>query len=116
LLGLTFAGSGLNGFSEFLPLPEVPPAGRQFLAALAASGYVLPLVKAVELVAGLMLVSGCFVPLGLVLLAPVVVNIAAFHLLVVPRWPIALLVVAGEVMVAWHHRDAFRPILRFRSR
>ncbi len=71
--------------SYFFNLGEQPaPTGDMatLMGGLATSKYMFPLVKAIELVAGLMLVSGKFVKLGTVLLMPISVNIFLIHLVV----------------------------------
>jgi hypothetical protein len=118
LLGLAFTVFGLNGFLGFLPQPP-PPAGAAgaFLGGLAASGYLFPLLKGTELVAGLLLLTNRFVPLGLTLLAPVLVNIAAFHLFLQPQGSGMIAVLAAlELYLAWSYRHAFAPILLARTR
>jgi hypothetical protein len=115
-LGLLFAVFGANGFLGFLPNPEVTPEGGAFLGALAATGYMFPLIKGTELVAGLLLLSNRFVPLALVLLAPVVVNIVAFHAALSPAGIGMTLAVLGlELFLAWSYRDAFRGVLTARA-
>ena len=58
------------------------------------------------------MLSGVLAPLGLVLLAPVVVNIAAFNLFLVPQGlPLAIVVCTLEVFLAWQYRHAFAPLL-----
>ena len=84
LIGLVFVVFGLNGFLHFIPQPSHPGPAGAFLGALAASGYLFPLVKGTELVTGLLLLAGRYVPLALTVLAPVVVNIVAFHLFLAP--------------------------------
>ena len=42
LLGVIFVVFGLNGFLQFLPQPEMPPAAVAFFGGLAASGFMLP--------------------------------------------------------------------------
>jgi uncharacterized membrane protein YphA (DoxX/SURF4 family) len=111
LLGLIFTVFGLNGFLQFLPMPPMPGPAGEFLGALAATGYMFPLIKGTELIAGLMLLSGRLVPLALTLLAPIVVNIAAFHLVLTPFDPMSLVLVALEIYLAWSYRNAFRSVL-----
>ncbi|MFW5926329.1 MAG: DoxX family protein [Myxococcota bacterium] len=116
LLGLVFTVFGLNGFFNFLPQPPMPEAAGAFLGALAATGYMFPLIKGTELVAGLMLLGNRFVPLALVLLAPVIVNIVAFHAVLAPGgMALPLLVLALELTLAWSYRDAFRSLLAART-
>lgn len=116
LLGFGFALFGLNGFLHFMPAPPLPDEAGALLGAFAASGYMFPLIKGTELVAGLLLLRGRFVPLALLLLAPVVVNILAFHAFLAPAGTALPLVLAGlGLYVAWTERDAFRAVLRARS-
>jgi len=115
LLGLTFFVFGLNGFLHFLPQPPAPPAAGAFFGALHATGYMLGLIKGTEVLAGALLLAGLFVPLALTLLAPVIVNILAFHLFLAPgNYAILALVLVSEVYLAWTQRAAFAPLLRAR--
>lgn len=112
LLGLLFVVFGLNGFLHFMPLAPVPEKAGQLLGAFAAAGYMFPLIKATEVLGGLSLLTGRFVPLGLTVLAPVVVHIAAFHLFLTPGdVGLALGLVALEAYLAYAYRDSFRGVL-----
>lgn len=118
LLGLVFAVFGLNGFVNFIPPPAKPmPAGAAaFLTALFATGYMIRLVAGTQLVAGVLLLANRFVPLALLLLAPVIVNIVAFHLFLAPDGlPLAAIVLVFEVALMWTVRAAYRPLLSVRS-
>jgi uncharacterized membrane protein YphA (DoxX/SURF4 family) len=115
-LGLVFTVFGLNFFLHFLPTPPAPPRAAAFGGALFASGYLFPLMKTVEVATGVLLLAGLFVPLALALLAPIVVNIVAYHLFLAPAGlgvPLAVLV--AEVYLAWTYRAAFAPMLRLRT-
>lgn len=86
LPGLIFLVFGLNGFYTFIPVPEYHP----LMALLVSSGLIF-FVKTIEVLAGLLLLLNRFVLAALVLLGPVVINIALFHLLIDHRnWPIAI--------------------------
>ncbi|KOV78331.1 hypothetical protein ADL03_40165 [Nocardia sp. NRRL S-836] len=115
---MLFATTGLNGFLMFMPAPDpstMAPAGVAFSAALSATGYMLQLASGVQLLAGLLLIAGRFVPLALALLAPMVVNIFLFHVFLEPSGLVmAVLVVAAEIGLAWAYRDRFRPMLQAR--
>jgi uncharacterized membrane protein YphA (DoxX/SURF4 family) len=117
LLGLVFFLSGLDGFLHFIPQPtELPPEGAMSLGmALMKSGYMFPLIKGTEVIAGLLLLSNRWVPLALTLLAPVLVNILAFHLFLAPAGlAIPGVFLAAELYLAWSYRDAYAPMLRAR--
>lgn len=118
-LGLLFFVFGLNGFFNFIPPPSAPiPAGAMSLgAALMNSGYLFQLIKGTEVLAGALLLANRFVPLALTLLAPVVMNILAFHAFLAPDGtPLAVVIVALELYLAWSFRAAFRPMLAPRVR
>lgn len=118
LLGLAFAVTGLNIFLNFLPQPSTPPpeAAMALAGAFMKSGYMFKLVGGTQLVAGLLLLANRFVPLALVFLAPVLVNIIAFHAFLDPSGiaPGAVLTVL-ELYLGWAYRDAFRPMLAARA-
>ncbi|GAB4543736.1 MAG: hypothetical protein Tsb0020_55410 [Haliangiales bacterium] len=112
LFGTIFFVFGLNGFLGFIPQPPIEGEAGAFLGALAATGYIFPVVKAIEVIAGLMLLTGRLVPLALTLLAPIVVNIVLFHTVLTPPNPVTFLVLALEVYLAWAYRDAFSGVLQ----
>jgi hypothetical protein len=112
VLGTIFFVFGLNGFLHFLPQPPMSGAPAEFVQALMASGYVLPVLKGSETVAGALLLSNSYVPLALAVLAPAVVGIVGFHVLLAPAGlPIALLVLVLELYLARAYKNAFAPML-----
>src|SRR5580658_5438928 len=116
LLGLVFVVFGLNGFLQFLPMPPAPDKALAFMGALAASGYMFPLIKSVEVVGGALLLSNRFVPLALAIVAPNVVNIVLFHAVLAPGGlPVAIVVLVLELFAAWSYRDAYASMLVVRT-
>jgi putative oxidoreductase len=80
LLGLIFLVFGLNGFLNFIHQPPpANPVAIQFLVAVSASHYIV-VVFVAQIIGGLLLLAGRFVPLGLAILAPILVNILDYHL------------------------------------
>lgn len=115
VLGLVFFVFGLNGFLHFLPQPPMSGPPAAFVGALIGSGYEFALIKGTEVAAGALLLAGRFVPLALTVLAPVIVNIVAFHLFLAPSGlAIPLVVLAVELFLAYSYRSAFRLMLRAR--
>ena len=118
LLGAVFFVFGLDGFLHFIPAPTapIPDGALAFAMAMMKTGYLFQLVKGTEVLAGALLLSNRFVPLALVLLAPVLVNIVAFHAFLAPSGlavPIALVVL--ELYLAYRYRAAYRPLLSPRA-
>lgn len=116
LLGLIFVVFGLNGFLQFLPAPPLPEPAMQFIGALIQSGYLFTLVKALEIIAGLMLLTGFQVPLAQLLLAPIVVNIFLFHFVFTgPLSALAnipMILVALMIVVAWDRKSNYQPLFK----
>lgn len=111
LLGLIFAVFGLNGFLNFIPQPPIAnPLALQFFTAISSSHFALFLF-AVQLIGGVLLLSGKFVPLALTLLAAVLYNILAIHLTLAPGIGLALLASVLWVLVFLQYRHSFRGIL-----
>ncbi|MEZ0392316.1 MAG: DoxX family protein [Pseudobdellovibrionaceae bacterium] len=115
IFGALFVIFGLNGFLNFIPIPPPPPAAGQFLGALGATGYMFPVIKGIEVIAGVMVLAGVFVPLALTLLAPIVVNIVLYHLILAPAGAaLPLLLLALGLFLAWNEREKFIPMLRMK--
>jgi uncharacterized membrane protein YphA (DoxX/SURF4 family) len=83
LLGLIFLFFGLNGFLNFLHAPLPPGGAGQYMILLGPTFY-MHFVFVVQIVGGLLLLSGQFIPLALILLGPVLVNILLFHITLAP--------------------------------
>jgi hypothetical protein len=112
-LGALFFTFGLNGFVPFIPQPSHVGPAADYLMALGATGFMFPVIKGVELVTGLLLLTGRYVPLALTLLAPIVVNIVLFHLFLEPATLALPLVALGlGVYLAWTERSAFAPLFK----
>jgi uncharacterized membrane protein YphA (DoxX/SURF4 family) len=113
LLGLIFVVFGSNAFLHFLPMPPLPQnLAGEYLHAFLASGYVY-VIGGLQVIGGLLLLIGRFVPLGLTILGAIIVNIWLFHLLMAPEGiPPAIVVTVLELFLLWRYRDAFAGLLR----
>ncbi len=113
LLGLLFIFASVTFLFNLITPPPMPDGPlKSFNEGLAASGYFFTLLKVTELTCGILLLSGRFVPLALVVLAPISINIFMVHLLLAPEGlPVAIFVVASLLFLAYYYRDAFKPLL-----
>ena len=115
LLGLIFFVFGLNGFLHFIPAPMPTGIAGQYVGALFISHY-LAAVFALELLAGVLLLANRFVPAALVILAPILVNIALFHACMAPSgFAPAVVAVALWLVLACRERAVFSPLLAARG-
>ena len=111
LLGLIFTVFGLNGFLNFIHQPPpANPLANQFFVSVSESHFAA-FFFAIQLLAGLLLLSGYFVPLALTLLAAELYNILAFHVTLAPV-SIAPAVLASVlwVLVFLQYRESFNGI------
>ena len=114
LLGLVFTVFGLNGFLHFIPQPPFPAgsAAEHFFVATGPTGF-MAFVFAVQLACGLAFLAGLYVPLTLVVIAPVIVNILLFHATMAPAGlPPGVIVLALWIVAAIRYRAAFTPLFR----
>lgn len=114
LLGLVFVTFGSNAFLKFLgPPPEMHGQAGAFLTALMSSGYIY-VIAVLQVLGGLCLLLGArFVPLGLTLLGPVIVNIVLYHVFLDTQGlPMAIIVALLALFLLWIYRFKFPAIFQ----
>jgi putative oxidoreductase len=112
LLGLVFVVFGSNGFLHFIPMPPMQGPAADFMGAMAGTGYI-KVVAALQVAGGLLLIIGRFVPLGLTLLGPVIVNILCYHIFIDRTGlPVALVVSVLALFLLWHYRANFAGLVK----
>lgn len=110
LLGLIFVGSGIAFFLTTPPPMEGVIA--DFFNGLNGSRYFFPLLKGTEIICGILLLSGFFVPLALVVLAPIVLNIFLVHVFIAPEGLIIAIVVGiCETYLAFFSKE-YSPVIK----
>ena len=106
-----FTVFGLNGFLNFIHQPPpTNPLALQFFGAIIASHFAA-FFFAGQVLGGLLLLFGIFVPLALTLLAAELYNILAFHLTMAPG-SIAPALAASVlwILVFLQYRESFKGI------
>ena len=91
-----------------------PPQGLagDYVRVFIASGYAY-VVAILQIIGGLLLLIGRFVPLGLTILGAIIVNILIFHTLMAPEgFAPALVVTLLELFLVWRYRTAFTGLVR----
>ena len=112
LLGLLLISGGINNFLARNPVSNPTPEGDWFLGVLQETGYLLHAVAITEILVGVLLLSGRFLPLALVLFAPIILNIFLFHVfLQLAGVETALLAAAFYAHLVYIHRHRFSSIL-----
>jgi putative oxidoreductase len=115
LMGLLFLFASVTYFLMyfgFFTPPEMEGPLKTFNDGLAASGYFFILLKVTELICGFLLLIGRFVPLALVILAPIVLNIVMVHLFLDRTGlPVAIFLVLAGMFLAYFYRDSYSGVL-----
>jgi putative oxidoreductase len=109
-LGFLLIIFGVNGFYNFLGLPEMPDRAATVFQSI---GYLIMYVKMFEVLIGLALLVNVFVPLALIILTPISINILLFHIGtgyfsgILPGAMVATL----NIYLIYAHFDFYRPFL-----
>lgn len=112
LVGLMFLFASITYFLNLAPPPEFTGNTKTFMDGIAASGYILPVVKVFELLCGLAFLSGRFVALAVVLIFPIALNILFINIIHTPNGlPIAIPLFLAILFLAFTHRDSYKPLL-----
>ncbi len=113
LMALIFVVFGSNHLFNFLPQPPPPPGiAGQFFHILMSTGY-LYVVGVCEVVPGILLIINRFVPMALLILAPVIVNIFLTGIFIASAAiPAGIVLAILWVLTAWQVRGAFFPTLQ----
>ena len=118
LLGLAFLVSGLDKIFHFFPPQPLPPGAAGELTHAMMTTHYLVVVGVFEAVGGLLLLIGRFLPLGLCLVAPVIVNILIVDFLVMTQAAgigVGLFVTLLWLLVFYRERSAFAGIFRAKA-
>lgn len=110
LVGLVFVVFGSNAFLNFLKGPIPPGQAGEFVGILVSSKWVL-FVGGVQVIGGALLLVNRFVPLGVTLLGPVIVNILLFHgLLSHAGWQTGAVMAILWIFLFWRYKKNFAGI------
>lgn len=116
LMGLLFLFASVTYFLNLVPEPEMEGAMKSFNEGMDAAGYLVPLVKIVELTCAIAFLSGFFVPLAVLTLLPVTVNIFCVHLFMAPSGlPVAIFALLGNLFLAYACRSHYRRLWSART-
>ena len=113
LLGLMFVVFGSNIFLHFIPMPPLPATlAGDFSKALMQSHYIY-VVGLLQVIGGVLLLIGRYVPLGLTLLGPVIVNILLFHIFLDRSGlPLAIIVAVFALFLLWRYQANFAGLVK----
>lgn len=115
VFGLLYLVSGLAYFFKLMPQAPLPENAQIFITGLFASGYIMPVIKVLEVVCGIALLANRFVAAALVIIFPITLNVFLFHLFLAPEGvAIPLVLLAANLFLAFTRRDNYQAIFAAR--
>ena len=116
LMGLLLAFASVTYFLNLITPPEATGAMKIFGDGLVASVYIFPTIKAIELICGIMLLAGRFVPLMAVVIFPIVVNILLVQVFLDPKsLPVGAFLMFANLFIAYYYRESYKPLFKAKS-
>lgn len=109
-LGLFLIQNSVIGILTPLESLGLPPDIHAFINGLWNTGYLMHLVKLIELLCGLSLITNLFVPLFLIAFVPVLVNIYCIHIFLFDSYVtsgLKMSLVVGYLL--WKDRHVLKP-------
>lgn len=114
LVGLILLFASVTYFFDLVPQPkpeELPEGIAKWGAGAAATVYLMPLVKSLELVCGLMFVTNFYTALAALMILPVSINAFLFHVFLGPETiATAALLLIGNIFLIYANRHKYAPI------
>ena len=103
-----------SGIGIITPLEDLgmPPHIYEIINGMWKTGFMMHMVKAVELVTGIMILFNFYVPIALIALIPVVVNIYGIHIFLFESYltnGLYMLLICG--FLVFRHRDKYRYLI-----
>lgn len=119
ILGLMFTVFGLNGVmmaftgQGFIPMPPQPEVMITIMTGFMATGYLMALVSSLQLISGVLLLSGFYINAAIVFLGPIIVNIVLIHVFAERSGlPMAIVVAILYVILVKSRWSDFRALVK----
>ena len=113
LFGLMMANSGLDKFLHFMPIPEMPQAGNELMAAFVNSNWLMELVGIVEITGGILFAIPKTRALGAIVILPVIIGIMLFQIFMSPtNIPIGAILLAINIAVIYENKSKYTPMVQ----
>ncbi|WP_348822503.1 DoxX family membrane protein [Flavobacterium aestuarii] len=109
LIGLLLLFASISYFFHLFPEPPLTGDMKTFNDGLKASGYLMPLVKTIELLCGIAYITGKFNKIANIILMPISVNIFFTHICLAPDGiPAAVFLLVGNIFLIYSRWDSYK--------
>ncbi len=110
LLALVFIVFGANFFINFMPMPPMAGDPLTFMNLFGPTGY-MRIIKILEIVGGLLLLSNRTRPMGLCIITPIAINILLFEFLIAKQPGIGIIITLLCIAAIYMDRKRFAGII-----
>lgn len=114
LFALMFINAGLDKFFHYMPMPEdLPEDAQKAFTAFLSVPWLMPLIAAIEVIGGLLVLFPKTRTLGAIVILPVMVGIVAHNLTVAPAAPgigIAVVLLAINLWILFDNQHKLKSI------
>ena len=111
LLAVVYLVFGLNYFFHFIPMPPMNGDAGTFTGLLYTSNYLL-VVKLIEVISAILLLIPITRALGILLIAPVTVNILLFELFIAHQPGIGVILFLVNALAIGLNKDSYLGIVK----
>ncbi|SFA40526.1 DoxX protein [Pedobacter suwonensis] len=114
LLAAMYIYASVIFFFNLMPkeMPAMSAAQTTFMSGVMASVYLMPLIKATELIGGILLLVNRTAPLAAVLIFPVTLNIFLYHAFLGPKdLPMVSAMLLLNLFLFYAYRARYLPIV-----
>ena len=111
LIGLLLLFASITYFFNLVEQPVPTGNMKVFEDGLAASVYLMPLAKAIELIAGLSYVTGKYVTLANIIILPIILNILLINYFLAPEGlPIVIPMFLGNLFLIYRYWNNYKTV------
>jgi putative oxidoreductase len=109
LLGFIYLVFGLDYFFHFIPYdPHHTGKVAAFKDALLGAGYFYPMLKSIQIVGGLSLLTNWYAPFFAVVVFPISVNVLLYHTFLVPSgWLMGVVLIVPNLFLGYAYRKYY---------
>lgn len=114
LLAAMYLFASVSFFFNIMPkeVPAMSAAQTTFMSGVMASVYLMPLIKATELIGGLLLLVNRTAPLAALIIFPVTLNIFLYHAFLGPKdLPMVGAMLIFNLFLFYAYRAKYLPIV-----
>lgn len=113
LFGVAMTFFGISNLFQLLPPHQFAGEAGRLMDSFTQSGYILQAVGLTQLLLGLALLLNRFIPLALLLFAPIAINVLLFHLFLDASGIFMALPVIGiTIFLFMYHKSNFISLLK----